>query len=310
MSTLLVVDDEVDLTRLMQARLEPLGHRVHTHNCCKTAFETAKTLRPDFVVLDVMLGDGAGYQVSRRIRSDPELYLTPVLFMSTLGERREVEYSFAQGGDQYLTKPFKLDDLLGKIAALEKLGQNLRAFDPVTRMAGADRMAREVGHRLLREESFALAHAVVEHLPAYRAKRGPEAVDAVAKAAAATIRETLKRHDAFECFCAHLGGAHFLVMTRVDDAKKVCRALPEAFAERLPEFYNPVELEQGYQVASMKKGIYSGHALMELRVCLTHTGRRAYATAHEMIQELRQTHQHAAKHDDELVFAFKQGKKW
>lgn len=310
MSTLLIVDDEVELTKVMRARLEPLGHRVHAHNCCRTAFEAAKSLHPDLVVLDVMLGDGAGYQVSRRIRSDPELYLTPVMFMSSLGDKREVEYSFAQGGDQYLTKPFRLDDLLGKLDALTKLGAHLRCFDPVTRMAGVERMGREVNYRLLREDAFALAHIVVEHLPAYRARRGPEAVDAVSRAAADVIRGTLKKRGAFECFCSHLGGAHFLLLTRIDDAKKVCRDLPEAFAARLGEFYAEVELGQGYQVASVKKGIYSGHALMEMRVCLTHTERRAYATAHEMIQDLRHEHQKAVKVDDEVVFAFKQGKKW
>ena len=310
MTKLLVIDDEARLALLMKERLGPLGFQVDLHNNCRQAFEVTKRLKPDIVALDVMLGDGAGYQVSRQIRSDPALYLTPILFMSSLGDEHEVQYALSQGGDDYLTKPFSFEKLVEKLEPLRHLREKLQQAEPLTGLANFARVKREIDHRLLRNAEFGVAYLTVEHMDAFKAGHDRARCEDVIKMLCEVIKSALKELKVFESVPSYIGGSHFLIVLPLDGAKGICKELPARFAKRVREFYTGLELEQGYQVASIKQGIYSGHSLMELRICLTHTKRRHYQTAQEMVHDLHDSEKDAAKDDHELVFAFKQGKKW
>jgi two-component system, OmpR family, response regulator len=115
---LLVVDDEATILELLSGSLRLAGFEVVTAASGAAAVRAATASRPDLVLLDVMLPDGDGFEALRRIRSGGSE--VPVIFLTARDEVPDRVKGFAVGGDDYVTKPFSLEELLGRIRAVLK----------------------------------------------------------------------------------------------------------------------------------------------------------------------------------------------
>jgi two-component system OmpR family response regulator len=112
----LVVDDESTLTELLSMALRFEGWEVATAGDGITALNTARKFRPDAVVLDMMLPDFDGLEVMRRLRGEtPEL---PVLFLTARDAVEDRIAGLTAGGDDYVTKPFSLEEVVARLRGL------------------------------------------------------------------------------------------------------------------------------------------------------------------------------------------------
>jgi len=306
MFQLLVIDDEKQLTSLIKAKLSEQGFAVDTFNASKGAFEHAKKNKPDVIVLDIMLGDGAGYEVARKIRRDPELYLIPILFVSTLGEQREVEYALSQGGDEYLVKPFSLEQILAKLSTLVALGKKLQSKQELTKLPPVERAKREIDYWLLRQENFVLCYLTIDEFDNYLKRKGKEKAESVIMFLAKLLADQLKASGKYEFHLSHLGSDHFLASLRGDDHHKLLHSLVHMFHDKLRDFYLPQEWEQGFFVNTGKQGVYKGHPLMELRICTLTSDFHKYPNAQAMLHKIRMMQDKSSSHDKEVIFSFRQ----
>jgi two-component system, OmpR family, response regulator len=112
----LVVDDESSITDLLSTALRYMGYEVATAKNGMTALEQASRVPPDLVVLDVMLPDIDGFEVCRRLRADGDF--VPVIFLTARDAEEDRVTGFIRGGDDYVTKPFSLEELTLRIGAL------------------------------------------------------------------------------------------------------------------------------------------------------------------------------------------------
>ena len=112
----LVVDDEAPITELLSTALRYMGYEVSTARTGSAALEAASRTPPDLVVLDVMLPDIDGFEVCRRLRADGDF--VPVIFLTARDAEDDRVTGFIRGGDDYVTKPFSLEELTLRIAAL------------------------------------------------------------------------------------------------------------------------------------------------------------------------------------------------
>jgi two-component system OmpR family response regulator len=115
-ANILVVDDEESLTDLVSSALRFAGYQVRSENNGFDAIRTIKTAPPDLIVLDVNMPELDGFEVCRRIRRDG--VQTPVIFLTARDDIDDLRVGFRQGGDDYLTKPFSLEELGLRIEAL------------------------------------------------------------------------------------------------------------------------------------------------------------------------------------------------
>jgi len=123
---LLLVDDEDHLRSMLQAALSHHGYDVHPVTTGREAMAAVPTVRPDLILLDVMLPDLDGFEVCRRLRSEGTR--TPVLFLTARDSTDDTVRGLTLGGDDYLAKPSSLEELVARI-------------DAVLRRAGATRDA-------------------------------------------------------------------------------------------------------------------------------------------------------------------------
>jgi two-component system, OmpR family, response regulator len=143
---LLVVEDEEMILELLSASLRFAGFDVVTAVSGAEALRAVQASRPDLVLLDVMLPDGDGFEVVRRMRSSgPDV---PVIFVTARDGVRERVAGLALGADDYVTKPFSLDEVLERIrAVLRRTGR--AAAKPRLRVAGLE--LDEDGHEVRRD---------------------------------------------------------------------------------------------------------------------------------------------------------------
>ena len=130
----LVVDDESDVTELLEYKFKQAGFAVRALNDPLRAIGLARDLRPDLIVLDVMMPELSGIQLLRMIRSDALLRDTPVLFLTAKSETEDRLKGLETGADDYLAKPFDARELLLRAQALLRRAKSAAAA-PETRLA-------------------------------------------------------------------------------------------------------------------------------------------------------------------------------
>ena len=113
---LLVVDDEPNIVELLSASLRYAGFEVVTAMNGAEAVSAVERHRPDLVVLDVMLPDVDGFVVLRRLRAGS--YPLPVLFLTARDANDDKVTGLTLGGDDYVTKPFSLEEVIARIRAV------------------------------------------------------------------------------------------------------------------------------------------------------------------------------------------------
>ncbi|SNC63166.1 two-component system, OmpR family, response regulator [Kytococcus aerolatus] len=120
-ATLLVVEDEPNIRELLATSLRFAGFTVHTAAQGSTALETAEEVQPDLLVLDVMLPDMDGFTITRRLRERG--HEMPVLFLTARDSVDDKVKGLTVGGDDYVTKPFSLEEVVARIRAILRRSQ-------------------------------------------------------------------------------------------------------------------------------------------------------------------------------------------
>ena len=117
-SKVLVVDDEPSIVVSLEYLLGQAGYEVHTATDGQQALDAVNALRPQLVLLDVMMPVMNGFEVCRRIRDDPALAGTRILMLTAKGRDVEVGQGLSLGADAYITKPFATRELMAAVARL------------------------------------------------------------------------------------------------------------------------------------------------------------------------------------------------
>ncbi|MFE8013851.1 response regulator transcription factor [Streptomyces antibioticus] len=129
---LLVVDDEPAILDTVGRFLRFIGYDVRTAATAKGALTAAREFLPDLILLDVMLPDGDGFEVMRRLRSDGLPHA--VVFLTARDTRKDLVRGLGEGGDDYITKPFGLDEVAARVGAVLRRTRGTEPPDRVLRV--------------------------------------------------------------------------------------------------------------------------------------------------------------------------------
>ena len=135
MSRILVVDDDKHIARLIRSYLEQAGFQVSVAHDGETALHALRRERPDLVVLDLMLPDRDGWDVTRIVRGDPSLAATPIIMVTARVEDTDRIVGLELGADDYVTKPFNPREIVARVRAV--LRRTSGAAQPAARLLQA-----------------------------------------------------------------------------------------------------------------------------------------------------------------------------
>ncbi len=109
---ILVVDDEPEITEIVETFLTENGFKVQTENEPAKAVEKARAFKPDVILLDIMMPGVDGYDICQALKKDPEFSNVPIIFLTGKDRSDDMGRSFKSGGDMFIKKPFSCERLL------------------------------------------------------------------------------------------------------------------------------------------------------------------------------------------------------
>lgn len=171
-SSVLIVDDDHSITRVVRGYLDQAGFTVLTAHDGETALRLLRLERPDLLVLDLMLPDRDGWEITRIIRSDPALAATPIIMLTARVEDTDKIVGLELGADDYITKPFNAREVVARVRALlrrSQFGQGAGAASAALNVGG---LRLDPGQRTLMVDGapveltrteFKLLHMLMAH---------------------------------------------------------------------------------------------------------------------------------------------------
>ena len=118
MAKILIVDDEPQATTLLEMLLSSRGYKTVAVNESSEAIQVARETDPDLIILDLMMPEPDGFKVCRMLRADSRFMLTPILIITALDDTDSRIVAFGAGADDYLIKPYNVDELVSIIKTL------------------------------------------------------------------------------------------------------------------------------------------------------------------------------------------------
>ena len=118
MNKVFVIDDDIAILELIKINLELSGYNVQTSSDPIKGFQMIKQENPDLIILDVMMPEVDGYSLALKIRQQDATKKIPIIMLTALGELDDKLKGFNSGVDDYLTKPFEIEELKARVLAV------------------------------------------------------------------------------------------------------------------------------------------------------------------------------------------------
>lgn len=144
---ILVVDDDQSIVKVVRSYLEQAGYDVRSAHDGESALHAMRSERPDLVVLDLMLPDRDGWEITRIVRGDAALRTTPIIMLTARVEDTDKIVGLELGADDYMTKPFNAREIVARVRALLRRASFAQDAPAQTLRTGA--LALDVDQHLL-----------------------------------------------------------------------------------------------------------------------------------------------------------------
>ncbi len=250
----LVVDDDPDIVQFVRMNLELEGFEAETAENGRIALDMAKARPPDLVLLDVMMPEMDGLTVLRRLRSSPATANIPVIILTAKALAEDRVKGLDLGADDYITKPFDLDELIARVKTVLRRAQQMRDLSPLTGLPGNFRIARELETRVREGGPFAVVHADLDNFKAFNDHYGFMRGDSVIKFSASVLLRASEDCGDTEAFVGHVGGDDFVAVVHPDYVEEFCKSVIGGVDDGILDFYDTADALQGYIEVTDRRG--------------------------------------------------------
>src|SRR5512142_2493898 len=221
---LLIVEDDYDISNMLRIYFSAQGYDVDTALRGSEALEKTRQVMPNLIVLDIMLPDIDGYEVCRNLRMSTRTSHIPVIFLTQKDERSDKLQGLELGADDYITKPFDIEELKLRVQGAIRRSERESLTDPRSGLP-AGRLIEEQLRRIIREKGWALLDMRVNNLEPFKDVYGFVAGDDVLRFTAMLIGEVVDELGTTSDFIGHAGGENFVIITTEEKAEAMTTRL-------------------------------------------------------------------------------------
>jgi len=262
---ILVVEDDPDISNMLQLYFRSLEYEVHVAPRGQDALEATRQLLPNVIVLDIMLPDIDGYEVCRQLRTNLRTSHIPILFLTQKDERSDKIHGLELGADDYITKPFDVEELRLRVRNTIKRAEIESLTSPTTGLPSG-RLIEQQLRQLLRLADWGILYIGIPGLDAFNEVYGFVAGEEVLRFTALVLNEAVERLGYPEDFIGHIGGDNFIVITRKAIMSQLKEELERRFEENVGTHYDFMTRMQGYLVVHDSHGEEKHVPLMRLQI--------------------------------------------
>ncbi len=236
---ILIVEDDLDVAEMLNAYFRVQGYEVQTVNWGEDGVRACLSFHPDLVILDIRLPDIDGFEVARRLREDRRTRNVPIIFLTEKRERTDRIQGLSLGADDYITKPFDVQELRLRVRnALRRMSQG-SLNNPVSGLpegALVDERLKEV----INNPSWSVLLISLENLNLFREAYGFVAADDVLRAVSLMLTNALREVGTPDDFLGHLSPTDFIIVTPAARAETL-KSLIRPRLEQSLDFFYPIK---------------------------------------------------------------------
>ena len=238
-SKILIVEDDPDVAEMLTAYFRSQEYEVFTVNWGEDGVRSAVQVSPELVILDIRLPDIDGYEVATRLRRDRRTADIPIIFLTEKRDRSDKLQGLEIGADDYITKPFDVQELRLRVRnALKRVSQG-SLTNPITGLPeGA--LVDEKLSEVLGKDNASLLYISIQNMGTFREAYGVDASDAVLRAISLMIVNTLREFSRPDDFLGHLSATD-LVLVVPPSSLQVLRDKLRSRLEQSVEYFYPLK---------------------------------------------------------------------
>ncbi|WKZ34157.1 MAG: response regulator [Anaerolineales bacterium] len=250
---ILIIEDDLDVAEMLNAYFSVQGYEVFTVNWGEDGVRSSQQFHPDLVILDIRLPDIDGYEVARRLRADRRTVDIPIIFLTEKRDRSDRLQGLEIGADDYITKPFDVQELRLRVQnALKRVNQE-SLTNPVTGLPeGA--LVDEKLSEVLGDDGAALLFISLENMGAFREAYGFVASDDVLRATSLMIVTTMREVSRPEDFLGHVSATDFLLVLPPSNLAALAEKL-RARLDQSMEYFYPIKDRDRFSKQTDRLGV-------------------------------------------------------
>lgn len=262
---ILVVEDDADISNMLQLYFKSQGYEVFVAPRGNVALDLTREKMPNVIVLDIMLPDIDGYEVCRRLRTSLRTSHIPIIFLTQKDDRSDKIHGLELGADDYITKPFDVEELRLRVRNTIKSAEIASLTSPSTGLASGHLIEQQL-RELLGQDEWGILYIGIKGLDAFNEAYGFVAGEEVLRFTGMVLNEAINELGSSDDFVGHIGGDDFIITTSASRVGALREEIVRRFNKDVGTHYDFMTRMQGYLVVEDDMGNEVHEPLMTILV--------------------------------------------
>lgn len=290
---ILIIDDDPDIVRFVETSLTMDGYVVRSALDALAGIEAALSDPPELVLLDLMMPGTDGFEVLRRLKTSPASANVAVVLLTGKANVRDLVRGLDGGADDYITKPFDIEELRARVGSVLRRSKAMRDLSPLTGLPGNFRISEELERMVASGGPAAVVHADLDNFKAFNDHYGFMRGDNVIKFTANTLVEAAVEVGDPSCFIGHVGGDDFIMVMDPASSEQFCKAVAERFDDGILDFYDTHDAMRGYVEVIDRRGERHAFPIVSISLGVATNSRRTFTSEWEASAIAAEMKEHA-----------------
>ncbi len=293
---ILVVEDDFDISNMLRIYFTGQGYDVQVAPRGGDALTLTRKQLPQLIVLDIMLPDMNGYDVCRELRTTTRTSHIPIIFLTQKDERSDKIIGLGLGADDYITKPFDIEELKLRVRNQIERAERDNYTDPNSGLPSSSLIEDKLRDLMREEKVWSYLDIKLAHYEPFKEVYGFVAGNEALRFMALILGEVLDELGTPNDFIGHAGSDNFVVVTYTDKVDGLVTRLVTRFSEDVQQHYSFIDRERGFMMKEEDK-----IPLMTLSVGKVSNATRQFADIREITELAAENRRRGGAEDNAAV---------
>ncbi|MDX2139512.1 MAG: response regulator [Chloroflexota bacterium] len=243
---ILVVEDDFDISNMLRIYFGAQGYDVQVAPKGADALSMTRKQLPNLIMLDIMLPDMNGYDVCRELRTTTRTSHIPIIFLTQKDERSDKIQGLELGADDYITKPFDIEELKLRVQNAISAAQRQTQIDSRSNLPTGRLIEDQLRNLMRTNKDWSYLDLKVNGFDAFTDVYGFVAGDEVIRFIALLVGEVIDEAGTTDDYAGHPGRDNFIIITHAPDAEMMRQRLIQRFNDEVLQHYSFIDRERGY----------------------------------------------------------------
>jgi len=251
---MMIVEDDTDISNMLRIYFQSQDYEVAVAQRGEDALEMCRQQLPHIIVLDIMLPDMDGYDVCRNLRSNLRTSHIPIIFLTQKDERSDKIHGLELGADDYITKPFDLEELKLRVKNAMASAQYRNLTNATTGLPSG-RLIEDQLRQLMQRDDWGIIYAGIQGFSEFKDEYGFVAGEEVLRFTAMVLGRAVDSVGTPNDFIGHIGGDDFIVVAEKDLVTAIVEDFRRRFDAEVGTHYDYKARQQGIALMSLSIGV-------------------------------------------------------